>query len=72
MHGLDNQGAILVRATLAYRGAIFHTPVGDVVKRFASDGSTPVGTRPEEFDAHIKSEIAKWQKLVKDAGLKLH
>jgi len=44
----------------------------DVVKRFASDGSTAVGTRPEEFDAHIKSEIAKWQKLVKDAGLKLH
>jgi len=44
----------------------------DVVKRFAADGSTPVGTKPEEFDKHIRSEIAKWQKLVKDAGLKLH
>ena len=43
----------------------------DVAKRLAADGSTPVGSRPEEFDAHIKSEIAKWQKLVKDAGLKL-
>jgi tripartite-type tricarboxylate transporter receptor subunit TctC len=44
----------------------------DVVKRFAADGSTPVGSSPEEFNAHIKSEIAKWQKLVKDAGLRLH
>jgi len=44
----------------------------DVVKRFAADGSTPVGSAPEQFNAHIKSEIAKWQKLVKDAGLQLH
>jgi tripartite-type tricarboxylate transporter receptor subunit TctC len=44
----------------------------DVVKRFAADGSTPVGSKPEEFDRHVRSEIAKWQKLVKDAGLKLH
>jgi tripartite-type tricarboxylate transporter receptor subunit TctC len=44
----------------------------DVAKRLAADGSTPVGSRPEEFNAHIKSEIAKWQKLVKDAGLQLH
>ena len=44
----------------------------DVVKRFAADGSTPVGSKPEEFNAHIKSEIAKWQKLVKDAKLQLH
>jgi tripartite-type tricarboxylate transporter receptor subunit TctC len=44
----------------------------DVVKRFAADGSTLVGSKPEEFNAHIKSEIAKWQKLVKDAKLQLH
>ena len=44
----------------------------DVVKRFAADGSTPVGSTPEQFNAHIKSEIAKWQKLVKDAKLQLH
>jgi tripartite-type tricarboxylate transporter receptor subunit TctC len=44
----------------------------DVVKRFAGDGSTPVGSTPEQFNAHIKSEIAKWQKLVKDAHLVLH
>jgi tripartite-type tricarboxylate transporter receptor subunit TctC len=44
----------------------------DVVKRFAGDGSTPVGSTPEQFSAHIKSEIAKWRKVAKDAGLKLH
>ncbi|MBI4207842.1 MAG: tripartite tricarboxylate transporter substrate binding protein [Betaproteobacteria bacterium] len=44
----------------------------DVAQRFSADGSTPVGTSPEQFSAHIKSEIAKWRKLVKDAGLVLH
>jgi len=43
----------------------------DVAKRLASDGSTPVGSSPEQFNVHIKSEIAKWRKLVRDAGLKL-
>jgi tripartite-type tricarboxylate transporter receptor subunit TctC len=43
----------------------------DAVKRLGSDGSTPVGSTPEQFSAHIKSEIAKWRKLVKEAKLEL-
>jgi tripartite-type tricarboxylate transporter receptor subunit TctC len=43
----------------------------DVVTRLGSDGSTPVGSTPEQFSAHIKSEIAKWRKLVKEAKLEL-
>jgi len=43
----------------------------DVVQRLGVDGSTPVNSSPEEFGAHIKSEIAKWRKLVKDARLVL-
>jgi len=43
----------------------------DVVKRLASDGSTPVGSTPEQFSAHIKIEIAKWRKLAKAAKLEL-
>jgi tripartite-type tricarboxylate transporter receptor subunit TctC len=43
----------------------------DVAKRLASDGSTAVGSTPEQFSAHIKSEIAKWRKLVKEAKLEL-
>ncbi len=44
----------------------------DVEKRLTADGSTPVGSTPEQFSAHIKSEIAKWRKLAQDAGLQLH
>jgi tripartite-type tricarboxylate transporter receptor subunit TctC len=44
----------------------------EVVKRLASDGSTPVGSSPDQFNAHIRSEIAKWKKLVKEANLQLH
>ncbi|HZN27701.1 MAG TPA: tripartite tricarboxylate transporter substrate binding protein [Burkholderiales bacterium] len=44
----------------------------EVVKRLSTDGSTPVGSSPEQFNAHIRSEIAKWKKLVKEANLQLH
>lgn len=43
----------------------------EVVQRLGADGSTPVGSSPEQFSAHVKSEIARWRKLVKDAGLSL-
>ena len=42
----------------------------EVRERFAKLGAEPVGSSPEEFDALIKSEIAKWGKVVKEAGLK--
>ena len=42
----------------------------DVATRLAADGSTPVGSSSEQFNAHIKSEIAKWTKLVKEANLR--
>jgi len=41
----------------------------DVAARLAGDGSIPVGSSPAEFNAHIKSEIAKWKRLVKEANL---
>ncbi|MGH8660702.1 MAG: tripartite tricarboxylate transporter substrate-binding protein, partial [Burkholderiales bacterium] len=44
----------------------------DVVKRFGAEGSTPAGSTPEQFGAHIRSEIANWKKLVKEANLQLH
>jgi tripartite-type tricarboxylate transporter receptor subunit TctC len=44
----------------------------DAAQRLAADGSTPVGSSPDQFTAHIKSEIGKWQKLVKDAKLVMH
>jgi len=43
----------------------------DVAARLAADGSIPVGSSPEQFTAYIKSEIAKWKRLVKAANLQL-
>src|SRR5688572_4931096 len=44
----------------------------ETAQRMSAEGSTPVGSTPEQFSAHIRSEIAKWRKLVKDAKLELH
>ena len=44
----------------------------EVIKRLAADGSVPVGSSPDQFSAHIKAEMVKWQKLVKDARLTLY
>ncbi|MPZ44612.1 MAG: tripartite tricarboxylate transporter substrate binding protein [Betaproteobacteria bacterium] len=43
-----------------------------VVDRLASNGSEPLTGTPEEFSDFIRSDIAKWKKLVKDAGIKRH
>jgi tripartite-type tricarboxylate transporter receptor subunit TctC len=34
-------------------------------------GAEPVPTTPEEFGAYVKSEITKWTKVIKDAGIKV-
>jgi tripartite-type tricarboxylate transporter receptor subunit TctC len=44
----------------------------ETAQRFAAEGSTPVGSTPDQFSAHIRSEVAKWRKLVKDAKLVLN
>ena len=43
----------------------------DVKRRFADQGVEPVGGTPMQFADHIKAEILKWAKVVKDAGIKL-
>ena len=43
----------------------------DVKERLAADGADAVGSRPDEFAAYIRSELAKWSKVVKTGGIKL-
>lgn len=41
----------------------------DVAQRLAADGSTPVGSTPEQFAGVIRAEIAKWRKVLKETGI---
>ncbi len=43
----------------------------DVSKRISELGAEPVGSTPAEFTALIKSEIAKWAKVIKEANVEL-
>ena len=43
-----------------------------VIERLATGGSLPIGAGPAEFDAHIKREIDRWNKVLKTAGIKLN
>lgn len=42
----------------------------DVAAKLAAQGATLVGDTPEQFRAFIDSEIKKWAKVIKDAGVK--
>jgi tripartite-type tricarboxylate transporter receptor subunit TctC len=42
----------------------------DVKQRFADLGMTIESSTPESTDAYIKSETAKWAKLIKDADIR--
>lgn len=42
----------------------------EVRAKLAELGMEPVGNSPEEFDAFIRDEIPKWEKVVKAAGIK--
>jgi tripartite-type tricarboxylate transporter receptor subunit TctC len=41
-----------------------------VMERLAASGSQPIGAGPEAFDAHIRREIPRWEKVLKTAGVK--
>ena len=47
---------------------ILYTP--DMRPRLQSQGFDPLANAPEEFDAYIRSELVKWTKVVKQAGIK--
>jgi tripartite-type tricarboxylate transporter receptor subunit TctC len=42
----------------------------DTRDRFAVEGLEPVGSTPDEFAAYIASEMSKWGKVIKAAGIK--
>jgi tripartite-type tricarboxylate transporter receptor subunit TctC len=42
----------------------------DTQKRLAGLGMVAAAGSPEDFDAYIKAEIAKWGKVIRDADIK--
>ena len=42
----------------------------EVRERFLAQGVEPVGSTPEQFGEHIRAQMAKWAKVVQDAGVK--
>ncbi len=43
----------------------------DVAAQLASYGTEPVGDTPEQFDAFVRSQIARWAKTVKASGARV-
>ena len=41
----------------------------DVRERFLAQGVEPMGSTPEQFGEHIRAQMAKWGKVVRDAGV---
>jgi len=48
--------------------AVIHSE--EVRAAFAPQGIDPIGGTPEEFSVYVKSEIAKWAKVIEAAGVK--
>jgi tripartite-type tricarboxylate transporter receptor subunit TctC len=43
----------------------------DVLARLQPDGAMPVGSSPEVLREFVVADIARWRKVVRDAGIKL-
>ena len=43
----------------------------DIRDRLTQMGIDPVGSSPAEFDKFLRAEVAKWGKVIKDAGVKV-
>jgi len=48
-------------------GRVLQQP--DMKTRLSTDGAEPVGSTPDEFAAFIRTETAKWAKVVRNAGV---
>jgi len=77
--GFEAVGWIGLAAPIKTPDAILNKINADVVKilatadmkeRLAGLGVTPAGSSRAEFTAFVRSEIAKWGKLIKDANIK--
>jgi tripartite-type tricarboxylate transporter receptor subunit TctC len=64
-------GTPAVIAERLYRDAMKVLQMPDARDRITSIGFDIVATTPAEFAAQIRAEVAKWTRVVKDAGIKV-
>ena len=57
--------------TKVHAGTVRAVQDAQVKERFLADGAETVGSTPEEFAEVIRSELARWAKVVKAAGIRL-
>ena len=74
----DTMQAVLVPAgtprpivEFLYREIKTIVALPDIAERFAVLGLEPVTNTPEEFAAQIRTEIAKWGKVIRDANIRM-
>jgi len=58
---------VVQRANAEFAKAINSPEIRDF---FATQGATPITSTPEQFTAHMRAEVAKLGKMVKDSGAK--
>ena len=66
------RAAKVPKATIDRLNAEIHKTMAtdDLKKRFAEFGAVAAPTTPEGFNAIVKSEIAKWSKVIREANIK--
>jgi tripartite-type tricarboxylate transporter receptor subunit TctC len=56
--------------TLLHREIVEMIALPDMKERWATLGLEPVGNTPDEFAAQFRTELAKWAKVIREAGIK--
>jgi len=70
-YGLIAPAGVAREIVAALNGALVKAlESADVKTRIAHEGATPSGLGPEAFAAHIKAELARYEKLVREAKLR--
>ncbi|MGV3626975.1 MAG: tripartite tricarboxylate transporter substrate binding protein [Betaproteobacteria bacterium] len=54
-----------------YAGLETALKLPDVVNRLAATGFEPVGSTPEVFAEFVRTDIARWTRVIRDAGIKM-
>jgi tripartite-type tricarboxylate transporter receptor subunit TctC len=69
-------GIVAVKGTPPEIVARLHTEVAKILRapevreRLAALGAEPIGNTPDEFGAFIKTEMARWGKIIKEKGIR--